>query len=250
MDQPRGLLHRLSGALLGRARGTDWWMVAVEIAIVVFGILIAFQLDRWGDRRQQRRDEAQLMDQMAEEARIGSKALDFFAAQHRQSAAHVRELATALRDPAVAARYPRQGDGCDLLRLPAVQRQSAGAIAQGAGPRIELIRDLKLRELLRAAESQRQFNDSQLGFFRANFLNYGERLEPHMRWTFTREGADVNCAVDIAGLAADPAAVALLPKVARDQWRFAGYRDEERRYLDGIVTRVACLRAGTCRPAT
>lgn len=250
MDRPHTLLQRISAGLLGRTgdriRSTDWWMVLVEIAIVVLGILIAFQLDRWGDRRQARRDEQQLMAQIADEARLGSRVLKFFGDQHRSSAAHLRELAAAAQGR--GRRYPASGDGCDILRLPAVQRQSSGAIAQGVGPRIELLRDSRLRGLLRAAESQRQFADVQLEYFRANFLKYGDRVEPHMQWMFAGPGANTTCTVDISGLAADPAAAALLPKIARDQMRFADYRDEERQYLDQIVDRIACLQARRCQP--
>ena len=253
MDRPHTLLQRLGAGLLGRTgervRSTDWWMVFVEIAIVVLGILIAFQLDRWGDRRQARRDEQQLMAQIAEEARQGSRELNRFGDQHGVSAAHLRQLAAAVERPALSTPYPTLGDGCDILRLPAVRRQSGGAIAQGAGPRIELLRDSKLRALLRRAESDRQFAERQLDFFRATFLNYGERIEPHMLWTF-EDGAEdgVRCTVDIAGLRADSDAVALLPKVARDQLKFAEYRYQERDDLNEIVKRVSCLQSGRCSP--
>ena len=252
MDRPHTMVQRISGALLGRTaervRTTDWWMVFVEIAIVVLGILIAFQLDRWGDRRQARRDEQLLMRQIAEEARSTGHVLRLFAGQHRDSAANARLLSESTSNPAAARRYPARGDGCDLLRLPAVQRQGSGAIAQGAGPRIELLRDTQLRSLLRMAEAQRQFAERKLDFFRPAFLLYGEQVEPHMQWRFTGRGTQLACAVDIRGIAADPAAAALLPKIARDQLRFAGYREDEKGFLDATLRRIACLQSGRCRP--
>ena len=224
-------------------------MVFVEIAIVVLGILIAFQLDRYGDWRQARRDEQQLMGQIAEEATDGARALRFFGDQHRESAVNFRLLTDAVHDPGAARRYAERGEaGCNLLRLPAVQRQSAGAIAQAVGPRIELIRDSRLRELLRSAESDRQFAERQLEFFRANFLIYGETIEPHMDWSFTGKDEETHCTVDLHTLASDTKAIALLPKLARDHLRFASYRDGEQRDLEMVVKRIQCLQSRQCKP--
>lgn len=77
-------------------RGTDWWAVAVEVAIVVLGILIAFQLDAWGDRRAQQRAERQLWQRLAEETRTDIAALDNVIGEHLESAANYRLLAEAV----------------------------------------------------------------------------------------------------------------------------------------------------------
>ncbi|WP_162888211.1 hypothetical protein [Sphingomonas mesophila] len=238
-------LHRLGRALLARGgakvRGTDWWAVLVEIAIVVLGILIAFQLDAWADRRAERTAERLLWARLAEEARGDINALDNIIGEHLESAENYRLLAAASADPALADAYRRRGrDGCNLLRLPAVQRQSSGAIGQAVGARIELIRDPKLRRALRLADAKRVFSDRQLDYFRAAFDRYGERIEPHMRWTFTPSGA-VACSVDVAALAADRAAVGLLPKLHRDQRTFARYRAAEARSLRSVERRALRL---------
>lgn len=248
MDQAPGLLHRLSGALVGRARGTDWWMVAVEIAIVVLGILIAFQVDRWGDRIAQRQEEAALLLRVEAEARQSLRALDLVIADHRSSADNLRRLAEAGDDLVRGARFNDAArDGCNLLRLPAVRRPASAALAQAAGPRIALIGDAALRQSLGAWASAREFGDAQLPYFRDLFLRYHADIEPHMRWSFADPGSDPRCAVDTAAIAADASAVALLPKIARDQLRMADYRADEREALVRTADRAACLRAGRCR---
>lgn len=243
MDERRySPLHRMSRAILARGsekvRGTDWWAVFIEIAIVVLGILIAFQLDAWGDRRAERRAERVLLQRLAEETRNDIAVLDNVIGQHLESAENYRLLADAVANPGRQADFEKRGrEGCNLLRLPAVQRQSSGAIGQAAGSRMDLIGDARLRKLLRQADAHRIFSDRQLDFFRANFLRYGESIEPHMLWRFAGKGR-TNCRVDVAALRADPQAVALLPKLYRDHRQFARYRAIEVHSLREVEKRV------------
>lgn len=246
--RPFSVLNRLSRAILARGREkvqeTDWWAVMVEVAIVVLGILIAFQLDAWGDRRAQQRAEQQLWQRLAEETRTDIAALDNVIGEHLESAANYQLLAGAVSDERAHADYHRRGSiGCNLLRLPAVQRQSSGAIGQAAGARLDLITDPGLRRLLRLADARRIFSDRQLDFFRATFLGYGDRIEPHMHWMFNDQGS-VSCTVDIDRLRADQEAIALLPKLYRDQRRFARYRALEAQSLRAIERRVQQLQGG------
>ena len=251
MDERRySPLHRLSRTILSRGsakvRGTDWWAVFIEIAIVVLGILIAFQVDAWGDRRADRQAERVLWQRLAEEARADAGALGAIRQQHIDSAINHELLARAVRDPALEAGYHRRGtSGCNLLRMPAVRRQSSGAVGQAAGARLDLVRDSELRRLLRIAEAQRGFTDRQLEFFRAAFLKYGEVVEPYLIFEFGPKG-QVPCHVDIAGLRQHPVAVGLLPKLARDHRRFAEYRGQEQAALRNVAERVACLSANRC----
>lgn len=243
-------LQRLSRALLARggdrARSTDWWMVFVEIAVVVLGILIAFQVNDWGNSRDDRAAERALLTRIEAEARADAVQLARIEGQHRDSAANYLLLGRAIADPARRGAYRRLGPaGCNLLRLPAVRRQSAGAIGQAVGARTDLISDPPLRRLLRRAEAMRDFNESQLDYFRANFLAYGERIEPHMDWRFAGDEG-ISCTIDFDTLVADPTAIALLPKAYRDQRRFADYREVEAIGMRAIADRVACLRRGGC----
>ncbi|QIK95132.1 hypothetical protein G7076_00295 [Sphingomonas sp. HDW15A] len=235
-------LHRLSRAILARGseklRGTDWWAVFVEIAIVVLGILIAFQLDSWGERREQRRAERLLWQRLAEETRNDIAVLDNVLGQHLESAENYRLLADAVANPGRQVDFDGRGRAtCNLLRLPAVQRQSSGAIGQAAGSRLELISDPELRKLLRQADANRIFSDRQLDFFRANFLRYGDNIEPHMLWRFIDNGRTA-CRVNVDALRADSKAVALLPKLYRDQRQFARYRAYEVQSLRAVEKRV------------
>jgi hypothetical protein len=243
MDERRySPLHRLSRAILARGsekvRGTDWWAVFVEITIVVLGILIAFQLNAWGERRSERKAEQVLLQRLAEEARIDIAALDNVIGQHLESAENYRLLADVVANPDRQNDFLERGrSGCNLLRLPAIQRQSSGAIGQASGERLELISDLKLRRLLHQADANRVFADRQLDFFRATFLRYSASIEPHMKWRFRGKGRTA-CRVDIDAMRSDQTAVALLPKLYRDHRQFARYRAFEAQSLRAVEKRA------------
>jgi hypothetical protein len=243
-------LQRLGAALShgrARARETDWWAVLVELVVVVVGILIAFELTNWGERRQRAENERELLQRIEEEARGDYAILKTARDDHLKSVANYRLLIHAINDPRSPDAYRRRGDAeCNLLRLPAVQRQSAGTGALSGGERLELITDRKLRSLLRRADSYRTFADSQLVYFRQIFQRYGEVIEPHMPWSLGPNGT-YQCGVNLDTLRQDKAAVALLPKLARDQHRFSRYREYEMNATKKVIERVACLRSGACR---
>lgn len=241
-------LQRLSAALLHRgatrAGGTDWWAVLVELMVVVLGILIAFQLDGWGKRWEAERSEQALLKRLEVEAKNDLSGLKLVRDQHIESAANYRFLARTAADP--ATRRGGGSDSCNLLRFPAVRRHAGGALGQAAGERGDLVSDSLLRQALRRAEAERSFNDSQLIYFRDSFHRYAEQIEPHMIWSFgpTKDPA---CKVDVDSLRADPAAMAILPKLYRDQRRFAIYRQLEVEATATIIDRLACLRGGRCK---
>jgi hypothetical protein len=244
-------LQRISSALAARGgrrlRTTDWWAVFIEIMVVVLGILIAFEMQEWGNTRERHRNERALLQRIEEEARGDYLAVHRIWQQHRESADNYRLLAEAITDRNARAEYQRRGGaGCNLLRLPAVRYASAGSGALGAGDRLELISDRTLRDRLRQADAERIFAESQLANFRDVFDRYAPLIEPHMRWAFMPGG--VACEVDIAGLSLDLEAVALLPKLHRDQRQFARYRAREGQAAFAVLDRVRCLRNGQCGP--
>jgi hypothetical protein len=246
-------LRRLSALLRlgkGKVRETDWWGVLVELMVVVVGILIAFELSNWGERRQRASQEQHLLQRIEEEARGDYNQLELIRDQHLQSVENYRLLDAAVRNPRAHDQYHQRGDAqCNLLRLPAVQRHSAASGGLAAGERVEQISDEKLRILLRRADANRVFSDSQLGFFRESFQRYASVIEPHMPWRMGNDGPETfRCGVNIDTLRADPAAVALLPKLARDQAQFAHYRQQELVATKSVIERVSCLRVDTCNP--
>ena len=53
-------LTRLTDTL----RRRDWLGTGIELAVVTLGVLLAFQIDQWGDRRKQAQEEQQLLGRL------------------------------------------------------------------------------------------------------------------------------------------------------------------------------------------
>ncbi|HKR24027.1 MAG TPA: hypothetical protein VJS15_02120, partial [Allosphingosinicella sp.] len=117
----------------GRVRGADWYALSAEFVMIVAGILIAFQLDRWAEGWGKSRDRALYLERLAEEAERNAEVLDFQLEGFRADTAALRQLLVALPDPAARARYARRGgSACGLFRLPAVNLQGAAMAEHGA----------------------------------------------------------------------------------------------------------------------
>ena len=59
-DQQKMWLQRVSHLV----RTRDWFGIAIEVAVVALGVLLAFQFDQWAQNRRQARDERQFLDRM------------------------------------------------------------------------------------------------------------------------------------------------------------------------------------------
>ena len=248
MPRPITPLRRLTQAILSRTdvriRNTDWWTVAVEVGIVVLGILIAFELNEWDQRRQVRYEEELVLRHLIEETTADVAAISLIRNEHRQSAANFRMLIAAIGDPVRINAFQDRGElGCNLLRMPAVRYHSPRGLE--AGERADLIDDAELRHLIRAADAERAFNDRQLDFFRDAFDRYSEVIEPYLQWTLNPQGS-FGCSVNAASLLTDRLAVGVLPKAGRDQLRFAEYRERELLSTKRVAARAKCLQQRTC----
>src|SRR3712207_3389955 len=121
MRRPITSLRRLSKALVARTNerveATDWWSVLVEIGVVVLGIIIAFELNEWDQRRQARQEARLILRHLAEEAAADIKAIRAIRDEHRESAGNYALLLAAIPNSASAEAYGRRGaGGCNLLR--------------------------------------------------------------------------------------------------------------------------------------
>src|SRR3712207_1925578 len=136
MPRPITSLRRLSQALLTRThrrvRSTDWWAVLVEVGVVVLGIIIAFELNAWDQRRQAHSDGIVMLRHLAEETIADIVAIRAIRDEHRQSADNYALLLSALTDSRAAETYRQRGEsGCNLLRMPAVRYHSPNGLEAG-----------------------------------------------------------------------------------------------------------------------
>jgi len=96
------MLRRIST----RLKQHGWFGVAIDLTVVVAGILIALQLDAWAERREQHRLERVYLQRLAEDFEIERSRME---AAQRYANARIeaaRFLGRILEDPRVAAAEP------------------------------------------------------------------------------------------------------------------------------------------------
>jgi hypothetical protein len=114
VDKRAGLqrrrLQRLRESLLRR----DWMGVAVEIAIVAVGVLLAFRIEQWGQQRDHAREEHLFLERLYTEYGRAEEELKTALAAHQRV---LREFSTAFEVRSDLARMGalsrRRGFGCE-----------------------------------------------------------------------------------------------------------------------------------------
>ena len=84
----RTFLGRLSGAL----RRQDWFAIALEVLIVVLGVVIGFQVNAWGNERSSRTQERELLRGLRAELTDNIDLIDRVTEEHRESIRQARRV--------------------------------------------------------------------------------------------------------------------------------------------------------------
>jgi hypothetical protein len=230
-----------------RAHKADWAAVAGELLIVVLGILIAFQLDRWAESWRRSNEQRLYFERLAEESRGNATALEDRLKEFTEDTAQVLGLARAIADPAQRSRIAaRPNYGCGALRLPGARLQTAALEEAGDAGALELLPDARLRQLLHGAAATDRFANLQLDYFRDTFQRFGEHIDPHTIWRVDMATGDFSCRMALEAMAADREAVSLLGRIYRDRVRYAEIRTEQIAAHRALAARAQCLFDGSC----
>lgn len=231
----------------GRARKIDWWAVAGELVIVVFGILIAFQLDRWSEGWRGAKDRSAFLQRLIEESRSNVAALTSRKEEFDRVTAEIGRMSGAVGDPARRAAFRFDGDlACRSLQLPASRIQTAALEEIGSPAALQLVPDPDLRRLIHAAGAETRYADRQIDYFRDTFQRFGEQIDPHSNWTVDPVRRTTGCSVDFEALAREPGARTLLARIHRDRFRFGEIYREQIQAQRAVGRRAACLLDESC----
>jgi hypothetical protein len=141
------IIARLRDAL----RRQDWFAVALEIAIVVLGVAIGFQVTEWGIARAEREEEQELLRGLRAEFVEVAAGIEVQAAKHRHVQAAVETVLQSLRDARRrgAGAAPIADSTLAWALVPTTTQFSQGILAgMRSTGRLGLIRDLELRTAL------------------------------------------------------------------------------------------------------
>jgi len=232
-----------------RTRGADWYAVTAEIVMIVLGILIAFQLDRWAEGWRKVRDRELYLERLIEESATNVEVLTQSLQLFRRNTAELRQILAFLADRAARPRPAGRGFGCRMLHMPAVRLQTTAMAESANAGALDLIPDAPLRGLIHRAAAGDAFTAGQLDYFRGFFLRYSERTDRHLAYRFDPRAGVVSCALALDSLAGDPDAPSALARVYADRVNFAGFRARQLGEHRAVNARARCLLAGNCPAA-
>lgn len=197
-----GRLDRVRDAL----RKRDWPGIGIELAVVTVGVLLAFEIEQWGQRQDRREQERQFMEELYTDTRAGIPELNDLIAVHDKVLQDVPLALDARGDPAKIAALPDQrGFGCGLSRpLPAPYNDTAYEELIQSG-RLSLISDPRLRKAVRDLAASQKWGASQDAFYGDQMPINLPPLTPFYHVNVSRD-SDIKCKIDWPQLLANDAA--------------------------------------------
>lgn len=189
-DEPSAKPLRLERLRLALAQH-NWLSVAIEIAIVTVGVLLAFEIEQWGERRERAKREREFIEQLYADTIIGGNELGPIVTAHEKL---LKDVVTVLRadgDEARIGALPRTPTfGCGLTNLPPAPNNDTNYEELLESERLSLLSDPALRKVIRDLAASRAMGAAQVESSREQLqihlppmdpyyrLKLGEKLEP------------------------------------------------------------------------
>ena len=234
--QQRRRLRRLRENLLAR----DWVGVAVEIAIVAIGVLLAFQIDQWGERRNRAEAERQFLERLYSEYRRGLTELDFVDRYHMRMRSEIRAVFDARNDPAQLAIYQQKTDfGCGAARFRAAPFNDTAFEELLSSGRLNMVSDQQLRGEIRDLATAQAAAEKQVQYGRELVLNQLSELGDYYRFDIATGGKTI-CHIEWARLLEDPRAVNTIVRAYRVHLLALEERLKVKRLTERLLQHLAC----------
>ena len=233
----------MNGSRLARVRDAlrarDWLGITIELAVVVFGILIAFQIDQWGDERRQAREERQFLERLHFE--YGRAAVDMRTAigHHNDVLRSYRQAFAARQDPARLQAYSVEPGGCRagyLRTTPFSDTVFQELISAG---KLDRIRDSHLRSTIRDLTTKQAELKDRAAAGREVTRDEGPSLTLYQRYEILSDGRST-CRVLWADLLADPAAVTAAVRTYRMHELVGQGRRDLLRETESVRKEIGC----------
>jgi hypothetical protein len=248
VDEPptplRPRLARLRDALSHR----DWLGIAIELAVVTVGVLLAFQVDQWGSRRQQAGLEREYLERFYRENAQGADELRTIVAQYDKL---ILEVGTALRsqnDPDRLRPLLKQRDfGCRMGALPSAAYNDTASAELVSSGRLSLISDPGLQSDLRRLAASQVRGAAELVTTSSRVSDSQPALDPYYRLNIDARNGPV-CSINWLKLLRDQKAVNAATRLLRRHVQTRQARLDTLRLNLELQQRLACfLGKSECR---
>jgi hypothetical protein len=194
---------RVQDALVAR----DWLGIAIEVIVVVVGVLIAFQIDQWADGRKQAREERQFLTRLYSEYGRSIAEVREANSEHDEVMSQARAIVAARHSPAVLARYAHEnGFGCGIARQPLTTFNDTAYQELVASGRINTISDPELRSDVRELTAEQAAANSRSMFGRDLMFATLPALNAYYESDITADGQPT-CRIHWPQLVKDPVAL-------------------------------------------
>jgi hypothetical protein len=230
-------LVRVSDAL----RARDWLGLALELAVVTIGVLLAFEIEQWGQQRNQAREERDFLERLYAENQASARELTELLQIHNTV---IREVGSAIRardDPQQLAQMEQRPEyGCKIAYMQTAAYNDTASEELLASGRLNLISDLELRSLVRqlAASQERGAAIAEHGRMQLPYTL--PNLNPYYSMSIN-ERDEPTCHVDWRGLARDRVALSSAARLVARHILISRARQETLQLARHVDERLACV---------
>ena len=221
--------------------------MAVEILIVTVGILLAFEIEQWGERRARAAEERLFLERLYREYQRGIDELTTLNRAHDKVMRDIQNAFAARGDRTRLAKYASTvnlGCGAGYLRTtPFSDTAFQELISSG---RLAVVSDPDLRGKIRDLTTEQASLKDRAAAGTDNARDQNARLDPFYRYELMPDGS-TRCFVDWPGLFNDPAAVTSAVRVYRMHELVRSGRVNLLQMTQDVRTDIGCkLGEATC----
>jgi hypothetical protein len=221
-------------------RNRDWFGIAIEVAVVTLGVLLAFQIDQWGQDRRQARDERQFLERMYRETGEAIRENDWAVGLHARIRRAAIEGLKRANDNAALVRFATTPDSCfSGASFPGLGFNDTSYEELTATGRLNIVRDPVLRAELREVAAAQAEAVTQLNYSRAQGILITQALDRYAILGFDQDG-NRTCRTDWPALVKDRAARNAAVRNARNQVLVWQKRAYTRDVLAKAHNHIAC----------
>lgn len=230
-------LVRVRDALQAR----DWLGIGIEIVVVVLGVLIAFQIDQWGERREKASEERQFLERLYTEYHRGIAELNFVDRDSRRIRGEIREaLAARVDSQRLQAVSRRKNFGCGAGRFRSANFNDTGFAELVSSGRLNIISDPALRSEVRDLAAAQATSSRQVEYARELMLGQLPYLDNHYQFDIDAAGRET-CSLDWSALVRDQKAVNAMARAHRVHGFVMDERQKVRARSQALIRRLACI---------
>jgi hypothetical protein len=235
--EPR--LRRITQALGNR----DWLAIGIELIVVTLGVLLAFQIDQWGERRSKAGEERRFLERLYRE---NGKAIDELRDVIPIHQKALREIGIAVRSrnkPEDLAKFSKiDSFGCQAAMQPSAGYNETAFEELVASGRLNLVSDPALRSLIRDLVAVQSMGSAQLAYSRQQVALMLPALNPYYRLEVApTDDQDSQCYIDWPRLVGDQQAVNAAVRAYRVHQLMLSVRTNMQELNQRVEARLACV---------